>query len=75
MQFEFQAYQLCIMDYDFMILNNAFLIHRPGIKTRKHRIEHDKANKKIVSAQSKVIKKHITPELTSIYGTRNGCKM
>ena len=69
-QFEFQAYQLCIMDYDFMILNNAFLIHQPGIKTKEYR-----TNKKIVSAQSKVIKKHITPELTSMYGTRNGCKM
>ena len=70
LQFEFQAYQLCIMDYDFMILNNAFLIHRPGIKTKEYR-----TNKKIVNAQSKVIKKHITPELKSMYGTRNGCKM
>ena len=29
-----QGFQLCVLDYDFMILNNAFLVHKPGIKTR-----------------------------------------
>ena len=28
------AYVMCVLDYDFMVLDNAFLIHRPGIKTR-----------------------------------------
>lgn len=28
-----QAYMMCLMNYEFAILNNAFLIHRPGIKT------------------------------------------
>lgn len=28
-----QSYQLCLMGYDFNILDNAFLVHAPGIKT------------------------------------------
>ncbi|KAK8400373.1 hypothetical protein O3P69_003213 [Scylla paramamosain] len=27
-----QAYILCLLDYEFHILDNAFLVHRPGIK-------------------------------------------
>ncbi|XP_064460656.1 beta-1,4-glucuronyltransferase 1-like [Ornithodoros turicata] len=28
-----QSYQLCLMGYDFNIVDNAFLVHAPGIKT------------------------------------------
>ena len=68
----FQGYQLCVLDYDFMILNNAFLIHRPGIKTAKSSSSHiDKAK---VAAQNDFIKKIIMPELKQLYGTRKGCE-
>ena len=68
----FQGYQLCVLDYDFMILNNAFLIHRPGIKTAKSSSSHiDKAK---VAAQNDFIKKIIMPELKQLYGTRKGCQ-
>ena len=63
------------MDYDFMILNNAFLIHRPGIKTNKYRTERERSHQKFVYAQNKVVRKYITPELTHMYGTRKGCEM
>ena len=67
-----QGYQLCVMDYDFLILNNAFLIHRPGIKTAKSSSSHiDKAK---VGAQNDFIKKIIMPELKQLYGTRKGCE-
>ncbi|CAG7718961.1 unnamed protein product, partial [Allacma fusca] len=26
-----QAYLLCVLDYEFFVLNNAFVVHRPGI--------------------------------------------
>lgn len=33
-----QSYALCLLDYDFAVLNAAFLVHRPGIKsTKKHK--------------------------------------
>ena len=30
-----QAYILCLLGYDFHVLNNAFLVHKPGIKTEE----------------------------------------
>lgn len=67
-----QGYQLCVMDYDFMILNNAFLIHRPGIKTFKKNDKHvDKAK---VAAQNDFIRKIIMPELKQLYGSKKGCE-
>lgn len=27
-----QAYALCVLDYEFHTLDNAFLVHKPGIK-------------------------------------------
>ena len=60
------------MDYDFMILNNAFLIHRPGFKTAKSNQEH--TDKPKVAAQNDFIKKIIIPELKQLYGSRKGCE-
>jgi hypothetical protein len=67
-----QGYQLCVMDYDFLILNNAFLIHRPGIKTAKENMNHTDRAK--VSAQNDLIRKMIMPELKQLYGSRKGCE-
>jgi len=67
-----QGYQLCVMDYDFMILNNAFLIHRPGFKTAKSNQQH--TDKPKVAAQNDFIKKIIIPELKQLYGSRKGCE-
>lgn len=67
-----QGYQLCVMDYDFLILDNAFLIHRPGIKTQKVNLSNtDKAK---VSAQNDFIRRVIMPELKQLYGSRKGCE-
>jgi hypothetical protein len=60
------------MDYDFLILNNAFLIHRPGIKTAKENMNHTDRAK--VSAQNDLIRKMIMPELKQLYGSRKGCE-
>lgn len=30
-----QGYKLCVMDYEFHILDNGFLVHKPGIKILK----------------------------------------
>jgi len=63
-----QGYLLCVMDYDFLILDNAFLVHRPGIKTlQEARRPLDE------SKNSKLINKIIFPELKQKYGLRNGC--
>ncbi|XP_046398000.1 beta-1,4-glucuronyltransferase 1 [Ischnura elegans] len=64
-----QGYALCALDYEFRILDNAFLVHRPGIKTYKK----DPKRNAIAAKTNTLIKKVIAPELKLIYGTRKGC--
>lgn len=63
-----QAYIMCILDYDFNILSNAFLVHKPGIKKKSEatRTNHQIVNKKIITET-------ILPEIQSFYGDRKGC--
>ncbi len=59
------------MDYDFLVLDNAFLVHKPGIKVlAKNR---NVINNTIVQKQADYIKKIIMPELLANFGKRNGC--
>ncbi|CAL8111448.1 unnamed protein product [Orchesella dallaii] len=64
-----QGYVLCVLDYEFHILDNAFLVHRPGIK--RHKVIPKK--NPVVAKQNAVIAKVILPELRQIYGTKPGC--
>lgn len=52
-----------------MILNNAFLIHKPGIK---HYVKNAKRDA-IAGRQSQFVKNVIMPQLKALFGTRNGC--
>lgn len=62
------AYVLCLLDYDFHVLNNAFLVHRPGIKTASE----DKFGREPIKG-NRMIKYTIQPQLRSLYGDREGC--
>ena len=62
---------MCVLDYDFAILNNAFLIHRPGIKLAKQA----KALPQHSRTQQAMINNVIMPELKRLYGTRIGCSV
>jgi len=66
-----QGFTMCVLDYEFHILDNAFLIHRPGIKTKKSL----HLNNKKVAAQNTLIRKTIFSQIKKIYGTRKGCEM
>lgn len=68
-----QGYKMCLLNYEFHILDNAFLIHRPGIKTRKEL--KDKVRQKKTAAQNSLLKKKIAPQLKKLYGVRKGCEM
>jgi hypothetical protein len=65
----FQGYALCMLDYDFMILDNAFLVHRPGVKIPRKEPVRDAMAKK----QSAVIRSAIYRELKIMYGQNNDC--
>ncbi|KAJ2946527.1 hypothetical protein O0L34_g12581 [Tuta absoluta] len=64
-----QGYVLCVKDYDFMILNNAFLIHKPGIKRYQKEAKRDT----LAGKQAAFVRTRIGPELKKLYGIRNGC--
>lgn len=68
-----QGYKLCVMDYEFHILDNAFLIHRPGIKTKVKL--NSTIDKEKVSIQTKLIRKSLLPQAKKLYGERKGCEM
>ncbi|XP_028132839.1 beta-1,4-glucuronyltransferase 1 [Diabrotica virgifera virgifera] len=64
-----QGYALCVLDYDFMILDNAFLVHKPGIKIYKK----DPRRAMLAGKTHQLINKIIFPELKVLYGVRKGC--
>ncbi|XP_050308607.1 beta-1,4-glucuronyltransferase 1-like isoform X2 [Anthonomus grandis grandis] len=64
-----QGYALCVLNYDFMILDNAFLVHKPGIKVYKK----DAKRAMLAGKTNQLIKKIIFPELKVLYGVRKGC--
>ncbi|XP_068201093.1 beta-1,4-glucuronyltransferase 1-like isoform X1 [Palaemon carinicauda] len=64
-----QMYILCVRDYEFHILDNAFLVHRPGIK----KLHKDTERDKVVGKQSYTIKKKIVPEYKTLFGSRKKC--
>lgn len=69
--FHTQGYALCALDYEFHILDHAFLIHKPGIKVYRN----DKKRNIVIAKTNKLISEKYFPELQLIYGTRDGCKV
>lgn len=68
-----QGYALCVLDYEFHILNNGFLVHKPGIK----RVGLDDSNHPSLNMQiaRDVTSRVIGPELRRMYGKREGCRI
>lgn len=64
-----QGYALCVLDYDFLILDNAYLVHKPGIKVYKK----DPKRSLLAGKTNQLINKVIIPELKILYGVRKGC--
>lgn len=64
-----QGYALCALDYEFHILDNGFLVHKPGIKILKK----DTRRAMLAAKTNQLIKKIIYPELRIMYGVRKGC--
>lgn len=64
-----QAYTMCVMNYDFVVLDNAFLIHKPGVK--KAKVQMQKFNN-VVQKSSKLLKR-IALELQDMYGYNTNC--
>ena len=61
---------MCLLDYDFMVLNNAFVTHRPQERFKK--VKGDKHPQRAVVQQNKV-KNKIYEELNWMYGGKPEC--
>ncbi|CAG0884783.1 unnamed protein product [Darwinula stevensoni] len=64
-----QMYALCVLGYRFLILDNAFLVHKPGIKNYTI----DTWRDGLVAEQNHYISTFLTSRLVSIYGQKEEC--
>lgn len=46
-------HEMCLQDYRFVILNGAFLVHTPGIKRQRDKINHNTLANKYLQSGSK----------------------
>ncbi|XP_059094200.1 beta-1,4-glucuronyltransferase 1-like [Tigriopus californicus] len=68
-----QGFVLCLKGYEFHVLNNAFLVHKPGVKTKDMSLA--ERNDTAVVEQNALIFDKIVPELKAIHGARAGCSL
>lgn len=61
---------MCLMDYNYMVLDNAFIIHKPGIKKKKVQMQ---IYRDVIKDTNQLIKTDIKPQLELMYGKRTGC--
>lgn len=65
-----QVYIMCLLNYDFNILSNAFLVHKPGIKELK-----DAERKDLEQINLEIIEREILPEIDAVYGRNRKCRI
>ncbi|KAK5650613.1 hypothetical protein RI129_001642 [Pyrocoelia pectoralis] len=65
-----QGYAMCLMNYDYMVLDNAFLIHKPGVK--KQRVQRIKFSGMIIKTQQ-MIRKYVKSQLQYLFGENDNC--
>ena len=61
---------MCLLNYNFKVLDSGFLVHKPGIKT----VKSAHIDKKIVGATNKRILSEIIPQIDKLYKKIPGCK-
>lgn len=66
----FQGFAMCLQDYTYMVLDNAFIIHKPGIKKKKVQMQ---VHQDVIAVTNSLIRSDIKPQLELMYGKRRGC--
>ncbi|XP_042210748.1 beta-1,4-glucuronyltransferase 1-like [Homarus americanus] len=64
-----QMFIMCLKNYEFHILDNAFLVHKPGIKTNTK----DVFRNKVTARQNSLLSKEIRPQYKSVFGLSKNC--
>lgn len=63
-------FEMCLKNYDLLILDNAFLVHAPGIKF--YSVKDDTKRLPFIKANQKV-HNLLLAQLRHQYGTKNRC--
>jgi hypothetical protein len=63
-------YEMCLMNYDLAILDNAFLVHAPGIK---HIDQKEEKKRLPFIKRNNMVYNTILSKLRKKYGTKNNC--
>lgn len=63
-------YELCLMDYDFYVLDTAFLCHAPGIKTLS---TVDQRRRAPFMYKNNAVHNKLLAQMKKKYGPRKGC--
>ena len=66
-----QGYLLCALNYDFHVLNGAYLIHKPGIKTLQEAKKKSKGY--LIADQNYRIRKEIIPQMKKLFNASDEC--
>ncbi len=67
----FQAYGLCRAGYDFALLDNAFLVHKHGIKSKEENAAKIVKNKSKINQQTDFILNTVLKTMNSLYGSES----
>ncbi|XP_054714163.1 LOW QUALITY PROTEIN: beta-1,4-glucuronyltransferase 1-like [Uloborus diversus] len=65
-----QMFELCLLDYDFHVLDNAFLVHAPGIKTLS---TVDQRKRAPFMYKNNAVHNKLLAQMKKKYGPRKGC--
>ncbi|CAL1265363.1 unnamed protein product [Larinioides sclopetarius] len=65
-----QMFELCLLDYDFYVLDNAFLVHAPGIKTLS---SVDQRRRAPFMYKNNAVHNKLLAQMRKKYGPRKGC--
>lgn len=65
-----QMYELCLLDYDFYVLDSAFICHAPGIKTLSSL---DQRRRAPFMYKNNAVHNKLLAQMKKKYGPRKGC--
>lgn len=65
-----QNYIMCLLEYEYDILSNGFLVHKPGIKKLA-----DAARPQMEAINRRIIYDEILPEIDLVYDENEDCEI
>lgn len=68
-----QGYVLCVREYEFHVLDTAFLVHTPGEGKGFHKPHRDELTVNNVGSQGAMVSRKLYPEYNKLFGAKADC--